>query len=114
MAVEDMGHVVVTLTGSIQSLGTGKVRWLSLQPGTANTAPVYLGNSTTLSSTSYGARMPPAVSGEPPAPHVIAEFTDGGVGLENFFVLGTIGEKLHVSYLPYVRTPGRSMVQVRP
>lgn len=95
-------HFVVVLAGTAEALPTGgKVRWISLQPGAANANPVFVGGQT-VSSTSYGTRLPVASGGVPPPPHIIAEFADGSVSLEELFVIGTAAEKLHVHVLVYV------------
>jgi hypothetical protein len=95
-------HYTVTLSGSVQVLptasGGGKVRWLSLQPDGANANPVFLGGPG-LTTSDYGTRLPAASGGVPPAPHVIAEFSDGSMAVQDFYVLGTSTEKLHVHVL---------------
>lgn len=97
-------HAVMTLSGSAEALSvggtSGRVRWCALQPGTANANPVFIGGST-VSSTDYGTRLPPASGGVPPPPHVIGEFDDGTVNLADIYVIGNAGEKLHIHALVY-------------
>lgn len=101
--------MVITLDGTVQRLstvlgGTPKLlRWLSLQADPANTHPVYLdtadGAGASLSDTNYGNVLPTPTGGAIPPPHIIGEFTDGGVSLGDIYVLGTLNEKLHVMML---------------
>ena len=79
-----VAHYVLTLSGSAQALSsvtsptTASIRTVALQPGAANSNPVYVGASG-VSSTVYGARLPAAAAGEPPAPMMLAD-TQGQVG----------------------------------
>jgi hypothetical protein len=106
MASVRSDHYVVTLSGSAEALtppgrlGDARIRWVSLQPGAANSNPVYVGGPA-VSATVYGTRLPAASGGIPPAPHVIAEFEDGAVQMADFYVIGTAAEKLHVHVLVY-------------
>ena len=95
-------HRVLTLAGSAEPLSSlGKVRWLSLQPGGANSNPVFIGGPG-VSSTDYGTRLPAASGGVPPPPHVIAEFYDGALSAQDIYVYGTAAEKLHIHVITFV------------
>lgn len=94
---------VLTLTGSAQALSTASgastatIRTVSIQPGTANTNPVYIGDANVTSS-AYGIRLPAPVSSEPPAPVILGE-TQSQVGhfkLSDVYVSGTNAEKVHL------------------
>lgn len=96
-------HCVLTLTGSAQALSTAtgapaeSIRTVTIQPGTANANPVFIGKST-VSTTDYGARLPAAVSNEPPAPIMIGD-TQGQLGhfkMSDVYVRGTNTEKVHL------------------
>lgn len=99
-------YLVLTLTGSAQQVSTSNVavRSVSLQPGAANAAPVYVGDST-VTAAAYGVRLPAAAAGEPPAPFTIEGIGDKeyssieGMPLSAVWVIGTNTEKLHVSYV---------------
>lgn len=101
MAVK-LYQTVVTLTGGVPeqlpSSPSGGLRWVSFQPGAANANPIFMGGSS-VSSTTYGVRLPSADGGVPPAPYIIGEFNDGSIALSDFYVFGTAGEKLHILYL---------------
>lgn len=98
-----VAHYVLTLSGSAQALSTitgattRPIRTVTLQPGTANTNPVYVGAST-LTSSDYGVRLEAPETSIPPAPLILAD-TQGLVGhfkLSDVYVLGTNNEKLHL------------------
>lgn len=105
-ATAEVQHVVVTLTGAAQALpaftGAASVRWLSLQPGTANGSPVFVGGAA-VSNTSYGTRLPASVASEPCAPFIVGEFEDGTLDPTKMYVYGANNEKLHLTALVYVR-----------
>jgi hypothetical protein len=70
--------------------------WISLQPGAANSNPIYVGDST-VSATDYGVQLRAPAQGLPPDPFVIAP--GGPAGLlrpSNCYVLGTAEEVLHI------------------
>lgn len=75
-----------------------------LQPRATNTAPVFVGTNTGMSSTAYGVRIPAPAAGDPPAPFSLGDFARGGSGygakspilLSELWVLGTTGDFLHV------------------
>lgn len=103
MATKAPYHATVTLTGSAQALTAvyqGGIRWVSLQPDPANVNPSYVGGSG-ITSADYGVRLPAPSAGIPPPPHIIGEFADGTVALSDIYVIGTVGEKLHLHVLPY-------------
>jgi hypothetical protein len=94
---------VLTLTGSAQALSTASgassnaIRTVSIQPGTANANPVFIGD-VNVSDTVYGIRIPASVTNEPPAPIILGE-TQSQVGhfkLSDVYVRGTNTEKVHL------------------
>jgi hypothetical protein len=94
---------VLTLNGSAQSLSTlsdalpYSIRTISLQPGGANAAPIYVGDAiTTPSASSHGVRLEAATATIPPAPFVLGEFAPGWCTLADFRVIGANTEKLHI------------------
>jgi hypothetical protein len=98
-----VAHYVLTLTGSAQALSTvsgatvDTVRTVSMQPGTANANPVYVGASG-VSSTVFGVRLEVPVTNIPPAPFMLGE-TQSQIGhfkLSDVYVIGTNAEKLHL------------------
>lgn len=96
-----VAHFTVTLTGSAQRLGAGLnfsnvLAFLSIQMDPANTHVAYVGgNQATLSSSDYGYRLEIPPSSIPYAPSIL-EFSGGRISMDDFFVLGTNGEKLHI------------------
>jgi hypothetical protein len=103
------GHFCLNLTGSAQSLATGftlgandpeataPIRWLSLQPLSANAAVVYVGFAgNVLSSSNYAFRLEIPVSTIPSAPFIIEGLM---VSLNQIQVLGTTNEDLAVGYI---------------
>ena len=93
--------VVVTLAGTAEQLSSGlpnglKLRAWSMQPGVLNANPIFLGGDNTVNATAYGVRLPKATAGEPPAPYMEEGFDDGTVAVEDVWVFGTSGEKLHL------------------
>lgn len=94
---------VLTLTGAVQALSSITdalqlpIRTISLQPGGANAAPIYVGDAITSPSASvYGVRLEAAVATIPPAPFVLGEYAPGWCTLADFRVIGANTEKLHV------------------
>src|SRR3990167_4438700 len=105
MADANVVHMVVTLSEVAEALpvlveATGRLRWMSIQPGAANADPVYLGGAG-VTAANYGARLPAAVAGEPPAPFIIAEFDDGQMYPTDMYFVSTVGEKIHILTLRY-------------
>ncbi len=106
-----LNHKVLTLSGAAQDLldafglnspigGADDVAcsFISLQPGSANANPVEVGGPA-VSLTDYGARLPAANAGIPPSPYVIEPGGSAGVvRLSSVWVIGTVGEKLHILY----------------
>lgn len=79
-----------------------------MQPRSTNANPIYLGIDNTVSTTNYGVRLEAASGGVPPAPFNPGEFSIGkGWGnkspyrLQDFWVLGTTGDFLHLLVLTY-------------
>lgn len=101
---------VLTLNGSAQSLGSvtnateHAIRTVTLQAGTANANPFYIGDSS-VSTTDYGVRVPAPVTNEPSAPVILGETqsTYGHFKLSDIYVRGTNNEKIHLLVLT-VRT----------
>lgn len=92
-------HAVMTLDGTAQALSAGipaggSIRSLSLQPGAANTNAVFVGGPG-VSATVYGVRLPVPVTSIPPAPFLLEDL-EGKMSLEEVYVIGTNGEKLHL------------------
>lgn len=92
-------HFVITLDGTPQQLVEGltginpiDVTDVHLQAGVANVNPIYIGGSSTLTSTNYGVRIPAPVANEPSPPYPWP--TEDGVA--NLWILGTSTEKVHV------------------
>jgi hypothetical protein len=94
----------LTLTGSAQALSSVLTnaaldlpfQSLHLQPDGANANPVYVGTSSSVSSSSHGVRLPAAAGGVPPAPYIFEFSGEGRLRLSAFYVLGTNTEKLHI------------------
>lgn len=102
-----MRHGVVTLTGSVQNLGTalasampekGSLRFLSIQAFSSNAAVVYVGGANSvaaLSNTNYGWRIEIPASSIPYAPSII-EMNNPCMSLSDFVILGANTEKVSV------------------
>jgi hypothetical protein len=101
-------HYVLTLNGTPQLLssvlpGNGRdypLCSISLQPRGTNGNPVYIGATSSLSTTDYGVKLEVPLSGIPPAPWE-REFSHGPLRLGSFYVLGTNGEFLHIFVTQY-------------
>jgi hypothetical protein len=103
-------HYVLTLTGSAQRLSAVlpgldggpndlPIRAISIQPGTANANPCYVGgydSGSAVSSSSYGVRFEAAAAGVPPAPFVFGEFANLPMKLSDFAIIGTNTETVKV------------------
>lgn len=104
--VNPVFHKVLTLSGAAQQLAAAldlpgvRVRSISLQAGAANANPVFLGGPE-VSATVYGVRLPTPVTNIPAAPYML-EDADESTTLENWYVIGTSTEKLHVLVVAYV------------
>lgn len=110
-------HFVLTLTtGTPKRLSDvlgaaedSQMAGLWLQPRSTNAGAVYIGTDNTITSTSYGVRIPAASAGEPPAPFSLGDFSRGGTGhgskspikLSELWALGTSGDFLHILALYY-------------
>ena len=96
-------QLVLTMNAGAQALSTASgapeapVRTVSMQPGTANTGPVYIGDAN-VSTTAYGIRIPAPVTNEPPAPVIWGETQSqhGHFKLSELYVRGSNNEKLHM------------------
>lgn len=102
MADAIVEHVTVTLTASAAALpARGRVRWVSIQPGTANANPAFVGGAGVTTS-DFGTYLPASSGSVPSAPMVLGEFYDGAIKLEDIYVIGTASEKVHVQYIRFV------------
>lgn len=102
------GHIrdfTITLSGSAQQLSTACVgagadllcMMLELQPHGTNAAEIYVGGTSSVSSSVYGTRLEAADSGIPPAPwRASSDGLNSILQLSDFYVIGTATEKLHV------------------
>ncbi len=100
-------HYTLTLTGSAQKLSTAisgdatdsipaSPNFMSLHADSGNTHVIYVGGTNaTLTSSNFGFRIEAPVTSIPPAPF-IRELTGNSRNLQNFYVLGTNTEKLHI------------------
>lgn len=98
-------HFVVTLTTTapirLSSVVTGVgatdlIKFISFQAVASNAGVIYIGGSNrTLTSSDYGWRIEIPVSSIPYAPTVI-ELTPPAVCLADFYILGTINDKLAI------------------
>lgn len=111
MALRDW---TLTLTGSAQQLSSvlsdttrgGKVdealRMVCLQGDPANTAVVYVGSSSAVSSSSYGVAVPIPIATNNPTSVITFSFSHSGpMKLSDFWVVGTNGQKLHILAIPF-------------
>jgi hypothetical protein len=97
---------VVTLTGNVQRLtwdasGRTAISGLSLTGGQANANPVYVGGPLVDADT-WVHFIPAATGGIPEAPLFVPEVGSGKMLLEDFYVKGTNGEKLHIGVYQYL------------
>jgi hypothetical protein len=99
---------VIEFTGAAQSLvsalfasGHTWLRDIALTAGPANANPFYIGHDANLTSANFGTRIPAPTAGEPVAPYIREGFAPGTVRLEEFFVLGTAGQKVHIDLILY-------------
>ena len=92
---------VVTLTGAAQRLSDAipltaitdiPFRTLTFQAGKANTTDVLVGDAA-ISSTLYAFRLDPA---DTAPPVVVGGYDSGPLKLQDFWVFGTNGEKIHI------------------
>jgi hypothetical protein len=97
---------VITLNGSAQQVSAAlglpagsHVRDLSLQPDSANASAVAIGHDSTLTTANCGTLLPAASGGVPPPPYIRDGFEDGTASLDEFYVRGTNGEKVHVDVI---------------
>lgn len=100
-----MKDFTLTLTGSAQQLSSvlsdaarDNIPWQSLhiQPDAANANPVYVGTTSSVSSSSHGVRLPAASGGVPPAPYIFEAVGQQQLRLSAIYVIGTNTEKLHI------------------
>lgn len=79
-------------TSQIAALYTSRAIWLQVDQGATN--PVYVGGDNTVSSSSWGWRLPAPAGGVPGVPLPIDQA--GQIKLTDLWVVGTNTEKLHV------------------
>lgn len=97
---------VMTLSGGIDQVVLPSVdvqvglREIAFQADTANAAECYVGGPTVAASN--GMRIPKPVTSEPVAPFVLGEFDDGSINAGDFYLFGTLNDKVHVLVLAYV------------
>ena len=107
-------HYVLTLNGAAQRLTTAlgiaedvAVSAIWFQPNAANNGIIYIGTTSSVSSSSYGVRLEIPVSTIPSAPFNPGEFTrlpnrfTSPLRLGDFWVLGTSSDKLHLLVLDF-------------
>lgn len=98
----ELRTTVVTLTATAAAVASDSLlcRQVFLQPDVANVGPCYFGGSNVTSST--GLRLEGADSdGLPSAPFPFVMSVDKPFDLAALYVLGTVGEKLRILYIPY-------------
>lgn len=101
-----VSHKVVTLDGTAQQLALAidmpgvRIRSISMQPGAANAAAVFVGGPGVTAS-DYGVRLPASAAGVPAAPYVV-EDSDESTRMDDWYVIGTDTEKLHLLVVAYV------------
>ena len=103
-------HYVLTLSGAAQQLSSvlpvtqrggaqdEALRFLTLQPGKANTNDVFVGATSAVSSSVYGMRLDPT---DTQAPTELGTHDAGPIKLSDVWVIGTADEKLHVLAIPF-------------
>jgi len=97
----------LTLNGSAQRLSTAlpdttvggaddlPAQFVVLQPDGANGAAVFVGGTSSVSSTVYGFSLPAGAAGVPPPPFPLSAYM-GRFRLSDIWVIGTNTQKLHV------------------
>jgi hypothetical protein len=105
----DYAHYVATVTGAAQRLSTlldldaaedVPFEHLTMQADGANGNPIFIGGPG-VSATSYASRIPASAAGVPHWPPLWFELTARPVKLSEIFVMGTVGEKLHIGGFPW-------------
>jgi hypothetical protein len=104
MAAQNVQNFLMTLTGAAQavtvSLNGGRIREIHLQPDPANVNPFYVGGPDVATTTGQYVRAPSA--SVPPPPYVIDGFADGTMRSDDWYVIGTLNEKVRVMVVPYI------------
>lgn len=77
------------------------MRAIWLQPHGDNAGPIFLGATSGVTSANYGVRLDVGNTGTPPAPFNPGEFSSGPMKLSDFWVLGNLGESLHILAVPF-------------
>ena len=75
------------------------LRQILFQADPANGSAVYVGADNTVSSSAHGFSLDPTQASQMPV--TIGPFETGPVRLSDFWALGSNGEKLHVTAVPY-------------
>jgi hypothetical protein len=97
---------VVTLSGGADQVTVPSVdvrvglREIAFQADPTNTAECYVGGPTVAASN--GMQIPKPVTNIPVAPFVLGEFDDGSIDVQDFYLFGTLNDKVHVLVLAYV------------
>lgn len=101
-------HLTVTLTGAAQQLIANitatqniPIREITFQEDGSNGNAVFIGGAT-VTTADYGIRIPVPVTNVPAAPVKLGPYAwSGPMKLGDFWIIGTAGQKLHVSYVPF-------------
>ena len=64
--------------------------------GDAACAAIFLGGDNTVTNALYGIRLPASSGGVAPPPLFLGPFTVGKIKFENFWVIGTASDVLHI------------------
>jgi hypothetical protein len=84
------------VTGDSADFVLPAAKFLSFQADPANTHVIYIGGTNaTLTSSNFGFRIEIPVTSIPPAPSV-RELSSDARNLNQYYALGTTGEKLHI------------------
>lgn len=103
-------HYTLTLNGAAQRLSTvlgntevggpqdEAFRMISFQAGKANTNDIFIGATSSVSSSDYGVRLDPT---DTQPNDILGHFDTGPYKLSDFYVIGTNAEKLHILAIPF-------------
>jgi hypothetical protein len=90
----------LVLPTSAANVNRTTIRSFTLTAGPANGDPVFLGD-VNVSATLWAHRIPAPAGGIPEAPYVPPCPPDGSTILEDHYLFGTAGEKVHVGVYTY-------------
>lgn len=101
-------HISLNLTGAAQQLIANitaaqniPIREITFQADGANGGAIFVGDAD-VSTTDYGFRIPAAAAGVPSPPIILGGYSSSGpMKLGDFWVVGSLNEDLHVSYVPF-------------